>query len=382
MRATVLLTALLIFLVPAAFCEDVYFSTLVPKTAKSMAMGGVFSAVPTSEFSFFGNPAFFALNTPSFALPTLDVWGYGRPSSGLDKLGEMAGTVGGARFFPRAFEIMSEDGSSGGGASMGMGMAGKGMGFGFFLTTDNSIEGDGPDKSVSSDTEADLVLGLGFPIQLGSALLSIGGDIRPFYRIGLRDDAGNDPSLADLVENGTKNLYADAFFGAALDLGACLKLGALSIGLSVRDLAPAYPVSSEKLSKLQAALGSGNLPDTGTSLEARLVPLISAGFSWAPEIAPGKVEPALYLEFRDFVRVFGAWDGPESALDLVHAGAEIRFFRLLSLRGGYNRGCLSAGAGLKLLFLDLNAAVFSERFGALPGDDSRSGLALQAAIRF
>jgi hypothetical protein len=382
MRATAILSALLIFLAPAAFCEDVYYSTLVPKTAKSMAMGGVFSAVPASEFSFFGNPAFFASNTPSFAMPTLDLWSYGRPSSSLDKLRELAGTVGGTRFVPRAFEIMSEDGSSGGGASAGMSMAGKGVGFGLFLTTDNCIEGAGSDKSVRSDTEADLVFGLGFPIQIGSGLLSIGGDIRPFYRIGLRDDEGSIPSLADLVENGTKDLYADAFFGAALDLGASVEFGALSAGLSIRDLAPAYPVSSEKLSKLQAKLGSGTVPDTDSSIEARLVPLISAGFSWSPEIASGKVEPALYLEFQDFVRVFGAWEGPESVLDLLHAGAEIRLFKLLSLRGGYNRGCLSAGAGLKLLFLDLNAAVFSERFGALPGDDSRSGLALQAAIRF
>jgi hypothetical protein len=37
---------------------------------------------------------------------------------------------------------------------------------------------------------------------------------------------------------------------------------------------------------------------------------------------------------------------------------------------------------LKLLFLDIDAAVFTEELGALPGDNPRSGLALQAAIRF
>jgi hypothetical protein len=66
----------------------------------------------------------------------------------------------------------------------------------------------------------------------------------------------------------------------------------------------------------------------------------------------------------------------------VHAGAEARLFRIFALRGGFNGGKLSAGLGIKLLFVDLNAAIFTEKEWALPGDDSSSGLALQAAIRF
>ena len=76
------------------------------------------------------------------------------------------------------------------------------------------------------------------------------------------------------------------------------------------------------------------------------------------------------------------WDGIGSALDLLHAGAEVRLLSFITLRGGINRGWLSAGAGVRLIFIDLNFAVFTEELGALPGDDPRSGVALQAAIRF
>ena len=97
---------------------------------------------------------------------------------------------------------------------------------------------------------------------------------------------------------------------------------------------------------------------------------------------PGFIDPAMYLELQDPVSVVANWNGIGSALNLLHLGAEARFFNLITLRGGMNRGWLSVGAGLNFLFLDLNAAVFTEELGALPGDKPRSGLALQAAIRF
>jgi hypothetical protein len=385
MRTIVLASMLVILLVPAAFSADVSYSTLVPKTAKSMAMGGVFTAVPSSEFSFFGNPAFFDSNRRSYTLPSLDIWGYGRPSvRDIGTFGSILGAAGGGgNFLSKAYEYMSKDEGSGGGASAGLSLTGRGVGLGFFLTTDNRIEGsDAAGRTVSADTEATGILGVGFPIQLGSARLSLGGDLRPFYRIRLRDMSGGDPALEDILEGNTEKLYADSFFGAAVDLGASLGFGPFTVGMSIRDIGPGFPISTEKLLKLQAMLSSGNTPDSSsTADQARLTPLAAAGISWAPKIAPGMIDPALYLELQDLVGVVKGWGDPGSVLDFLHAGAELRLFKLLALRGGVNRGRISAGAGLKLLFLDLNAAVFTEELGALPGDNSSSGLALEAAIR-
>ena len=384
MRTIVLASMLVILLIPAEFSADVSFSTLVPKTAKSMAMGGVFTAVPSSEFCFFGNPAFFDSNRRSYTLPSLDIWAYGRPrADDIGSFGSILGAAGGGGdFLSKAYKYMSKDEGSGGGASAGLSLTGRGVGLGFFMTTDNRIEGSDSGRTVRADTEATGVLGIGFPIPLGSARLSLGGDLRPFYRIRLRDANGGDPTLEDILDGNSEKLYADSFFGAAVDLGASLAFGAFTVGMSIRDIAPGYPISTEKLSKLQAMLSSGNTPETSsTADQARLTPIVAAGISWAPGIAPGKIDPALYLELQDLVGAAKGWDGPGSIRDLLHAGVELRFFKLLAIRGGVNRGRLSAGAGLKLLFLDLNAAVFTEELWALPGDNSSSGLALEAAIR-
>lgn len=382
-RAALLSSILVSILVQAAFPSEHAYSTLVPRTAKSMAMGGAFATVPTSEFSFFGNPAFFAANKSTFALPTIDAWSYGRPSDGLGKLPEILGAFGGKDFVSSAFGILAEDGGSGGGASIGLTLAGRGVGLGLFMTNDSSIEGHGDaDRTVRSDTETSLVLGMGFPFDLGSSRLLLGADLRPFYRVSLRDKDGGDPTLAEVVDAGSDALYADAFFGATLDLGASLSFGSLALGMSIRDLAPTYPIATGKLSKLQSAFSSGNLPDTSSATDrARFRPIISAGVSWSPAIAPGALDPAFYLEAQDIIGAAWNWEGSASLLELMHAGLELRVYKVLSLRGGLNRGRISAGGGVRLFFLDLNAAVFTEELGALPGDDSRSGLSLQAAIR-
>ena len=381
MRTFVSALVLSTVLIPSALADSFEYSTLVPKTAKSMAMGGVFTAVPTAEASFFGNPAYFALSKPSYAFPTFDVWNYGHPSSALQRVGSVFSATAGSKFLSESFSALADDGS-GGGASAGISLSGKGVGLGFFTTTDNRIEGSEGKEKVASNTESDLVLGLGFPSHLGDARLLLGGDLRPFYRVSLRNASGGAPSLSDIVSGGSDNLYAAAFFGAALDLGASATLGDFTFGLSIRNIAPAYPVTEEKLSKVLKTLGSSDSSGPGYSGEARMVPSIAAGLSWSPAIAPGKVDPSLYAECGDIVDGARNWDGADSALELLHAGAEVRLYKLVSLRGGFNGGCLSAGMGLKLLCFDLNAAWFTESKWTLPGDDSSSGLVVQAAIRF
>jgi hypothetical protein len=383
MKRILALAAASILLASASFADDIAYASLTPKTAKSMAMGGVFTAVPTAEFSFFGNPAAFASKKATFMLPTADAWAYVRPTAG--NIGSLADSANNSSaFLSTLFGLMAQNDGSGGGVSVGLGFAGKGLGLGLFVSTDDYLEGSSPVGAVvHSDTQAMGVVGLGIPIQLGALQLSIGGDLRPFYRVRLLEPDGQDIALADLLTQGLGSFSSDAFFGAAVDLGATLQLGSITLGLSVRDIAPSFPIARGTVAELQSALSSGNLPDTSAAVDkAVFVPAISAGLSWAPKLFPGLVEPTLYLELQDPVDVIKQWSGIGSALNLFHAGTEVRLFNFMTLRGGINRGWLSAGAGIKLLFLDLNAAVFTEELGALPGDQPRSGFSIQTAIRF
>jgi hypothetical protein len=383
MKRILTLAAAAMLLASAAFAEDFAYSTLTPKTAKSMAMGGVFTSVPTTEFSFFGNPAVFATKKAGFLTPTVDAWAYVRPTA--TNIGDLLDSANNNNtLLSTVFGLMAQNGGSGGGASVGLGYAGKGLGLGVFVMTDDYIEGSSPAGAVvHSDTQAMGIVGMGVPLQLGALQLSVGGDLRPFYRIRLRDADGEAPALADLLTGSTNSVYSDAFFGAVIDLGATLQFGAFTAGLTIRDIGPSFPIATTTMAELQSILSSGNLPDTSLAVDkAVFTPAVSAGLSWAPQFKLGFVKPVLYFELQDPVGVIKQWNGIGSALNLFHTGAEATFFKVITLRGGINRGWLSAGAGIKLLFLDLNAAVFTEELGALPGDHPRSGLAIQAAFRY
>jgi hypothetical protein len=374
--------AALILLSGIVYADDIAYKTLVPKSAISMALGGVFSSVPTSAFSFFGNPAAFASKKTTYLLPTVDAWAYFRPTAG--NIGSLIDNANSSSsLLPAAFSLMAQNGGVGAGASAGLGYAGKGLGLGFFVTSDNFAEGTSPaGASVSSDTEVTGIVGLGFPIHLGSLDLSVGGDLRPFYHVRIHELGQADVVLADLID-GSGSLYSDSFFGVVMDLGAMLKLGDFTVGLSVHDIAPSFPIATSTIAQLQSSLSSGSLPSTSSATDtAVFTPDIAAGLSWAPKLLPGYVEPSLYFEMQDPITVIRQWSGIGSALNLLHAGGEVKLLNFIMLRGGLNRGWLSAGAGVKLFFLDLNAAVFTEELGSLPGDRPRSGLAIQAAIRF
>jgi hypothetical protein len=377
-RATMIALALLS--AAALFAQT--YPPLTPKNAKSMALGGVFSSIPTAEFAFYGNPAAFAAPKGSFTLLSVDQWTYIKPTS--SNIASFAAAVSKANPLSAVAGLMPSNGGIGGGASTGFGFAGKGLGLGFFATSDEWAQGSSvPGAVLKSDTEISAVVGLGLPIKFLGTTLSIGGDLRPFYRIR------TDTPLADFVQaltNGTNpldSLQANAGFGLAMDLGASLQLGSLGLGLAIRDIAPSFPVWNGNLVDLGNYLSKGSLPPTtDASPKAVFVPNVTAGLSWKPRLLPGFIDPALYFELQDPVSVVKNWDGIGSALNLLHAGAELRLLSIFTLRGGINRGWLSVGGGIKLLFIDLNAAVFTEELGALPGDNPRSGMALQAAIRF
>jgi hypothetical protein len=380
MKRTITLLLALFVIGSASFAET--YPVLTPKNAVSMSLGGSFTSIPTAEFSFFGNPAAFAAKKGSLTLISTDAWAYIKPTSdNLKILSSLSDpNVNQAAL---AGSLMPTNNGIGGGASIGIGYAGRGLGIGVFAITDNWAEGDSvPAAVLKSDTQVSAVAGLGIPFQFGDNVrLSVGGDLRPFYRIRM------DSSLADILSGSatgeTIPIWASAGFGLAMDLGASLELGSLGIGLAVRDIAPPFPVWYGTVDQLAASLEQGSLPEAGDGAEkAVFLPSITAGVSWRPKLLPGLIDPSVYFELQDPVAVIKNADGFGSVLNLTHMGAEVQFLRILSLRAGLNRGWVSVGCGLDLLFLDLDAAVFTEELGELPGDLPRSGFSFSAAIRF
>ena len=87
----------------------------------------------------------------------------------------------------------------------------------------------------------------------------------------------------------------------------------------------------------------------------------------------------LVVELQDPVRVVREKLSP---WQLLHAGAELKMLGgLLSGRAGVNKGWLSLGFGLDILIFEANVAVFTEELGSKPGNQPRTGVSVDFAIR-
>jgi hypothetical protein len=366
------------------------YSPLEPRSAKNMALGGAFTAIPTAEMSFFGNPAAFAAKRGSLTIASADAWAYVKPSNETQTA--LINILSSANPNPLSIlgVVMPTNGGIGAGASAGLGWAGGGLGLGLFAVTDEFAAGSSlPEAVLYSDTQLNAVIGLGVPIiNVDGFRLVVGGDLRPFYRLRtetslatvIRQATDPNDTDPDKVDKAVQSIPVSSGFGLALDIGATLQLGSITIGISSRDLSPSFPMWNGTLGDLITSLDeTGSLPQPAEESIASFLPNISAGLAWQPRLLPGVIDPSLYIEIKDPI---GVIKEDKSALNLLHAGAELRLLSFIYLRGGINRGWLSAGAGVKLFFIDVNAAVFTEELGVLPGDKPRSGVAVQAAIRF
>ena len=105
-------------------------------------------------------------------------------------------------------------------------------------------------------------------------------------------------------------------------------------------------------------------------------PNITAGFCWTASKLT-LLTPTVCAEIQDPLSVI---EKGESPWNLIHVGAELKMLGILSVRAGLNKGWLSAGAGINLMVIEVNAAAFTEELGGNPGAQGRSGLAVSAAL--
>jgi hypothetical protein len=91
------------------------------------------------------------------------------------------------------------------------------------------------------------------------------------------------------------------------------------------------------------------------------------------------VDVTVVAEIQDPINVYL---DKSSVWNVFHLGVEADFLGgLFALRTGLNKGWISLGAGIDLLILDLNIALFTEEMGPRPGDSPRTGIAAEVSIR-
>ncbi len=364
------------------------FLPLIPQV---MGQGGISVADSQGYSSLFYNPAGFASKKGSVTLISTDAWMYSNPLRVYRLINEF--NTKSADFLSTINEQVTT-GGIGVGFAGGMGFVTKGLGLGVALVLDSYLYGP-----TLLGVEGDLTGTIGFvggyavSLNLLGVNLKIGGDIRPMVRVHVpldnNDAIGLLVSFAqgqDIVST-LNDVKAYHGFGLALDMGTIASLGPFKFGLSIRDLGGTrfyytYNTVKEVSDSFQTG---GGFPE-GTEVDLReysySIPMnISAGVAFHPDlgILSFIIDPSLHADVGD---IAGVITGGKSIWTLLHAGADVRLLSLVSLRAGINQGYITMGAGLKLLFLDFNVAVFTRELGVHVGDIPNSGVTFEAAVRF
>jgi hypothetical protein len=283
-------------------------------------------------------------------------------------------------------------GGIGAGSSAGIGYVGNGLGLGAVLIVDSLLSGPSL-LGMNGDLTATVgfIGGLSVPFELLGFTFHAGGAIRPMIRI--HAPLTNSVSLQMLTAVASSGDLltalnaADALYGAGigLDLGLIAELGWFTIGVAIRDLAGTqFKYDQTSVSTLVSTFNSQMKFPSGTPIAADqyVIPMdVGVGVALHPDLGPFKyfLDPSVSVEMHDLV---GAFSGTESAWAQLHVGAELTMLSLISLRAGLNQGYVTFGGGMKLLFLDLNLALFTRELGLHAGDKPNSGATVELAIRW
>jgi len=380
------ITILLILLLAgsAAFAQA-RLDAAAPKDARTMAMGGAFVAMSEGYQSLYGNPAAFADKKAELTLISVNPWVYVKPTTeNITAFQNVAASIDDPSAIIGPLTGLIEDNGVGAGLSAGLGWVGKGLGLGLLGGGEAYISGNTLLGSAGTlDAQIAAVVGIGVPLKLGPFLFQVGGDIRPYLRM-TGEIVGTD--LLGSITGGTAfdamALPVDVGFGLAVDLGAKLEVGKLvTVGLAIRDISTKQNYSESNLGDVLAALQAGNLPE-GADAPYTLSPNITIGASITPipVFLRKLVDVTLTAEIQDPLKVI---NDNASMWNLFHVGAEADLLGgLLAVRTGVNKGYISIGAGLDLLLIEVNVAVFTEELGRIPGDKGRTGVSAEVAIRF
>jgi len=389
MKRTIILLALILLAVSALSAQTAMYA-VSPKDARTMAMGGAFVAMSEGYQSLYGNPAAFADSKGEFTLLSLTSWVYVKPTTAnkdmvLDLVQSLSDDPENMMALVGPLDTLITKNGFGAGVSSGLGWVGKGLGLGIVGGGEAYLGGRtllGASGTV--DGQVSGVVGIGVPISIGGLRLQVGGDVHPYLR--MTGEILATDILGSVMGGGEEfdplTLPVQLGFGLAVDLGASIDFGSLlSVGLAVRDISTKQNFVEKELGVVINYLSNGSLPPGDTAQVYQPTPNITLGASLSP-IPVGLrklLDVTVTAEIQDPLRVM---EEKSSLWNLFHIGAEADLLGgFLSARAGLNKGWISMGAGIDLLILELNVALFTEEMGPRPGDRPRTGVSAEVAIR-
>ena len=389
-----LLLALVLLLAgSAAFAATIDEIPFVPMSPDVLGRGGTTIANARGWDALFGNPAGFSRDPSAFTLSSSTSWVYARPDEFLGLVGQLAGGSSSQTSLLSFMNNQVTRGGIGAGASWGIGYVGGGLGLGAALVLDSTLSGPSL-LGVTGDLTGTLgfIVGLAVPFEVGGFKIHVGGDVRPMVRIHAPLDNATAVSMLNALANGGDVLAAlgtaNTFYGVGIgmDAGAIAELGWFNVGFSIRDLGGTqFRYNYATFSAVETSVATTlQLPTTGTleTQDQYVIPMdIGVGLDFHPDFGTfnNVLDPSITLEMHNLVQAISGEVSPWTA---IHFGVEARLFSFFTVRTGLNQGYLTAGAGVKFLFFELNGAVFTRELGAHVGDQPLAGMTFDASIRW
>lgn len=384
---TVALISILLLITGIVFAEDYDSPLFMPVTPEVTAQGGSFTAVAHGYNSLFTNPAGFAREDGSFTILSASPASYFVPDEAtINAFSNLTNDA--AAVIESVSDIIMDNGIGARLPVGAIGIAGKRIGLG--LVGDVDVYGRGGTTALGTTLDATVTMGLiggyAHPFHFGATTVNLGGDVKYLKRTEVRD-----LGLLDVMESTNSDsgaISADVYTGSGLgfDIGTIVERGPWSLGLALRDVG-GTAFEYVYLDSINPDDPSSLIPGStsGTEVTGYAIPMsMNVGFGWDPEPPRGLrffFDPMVHAEWQHVMYKEDPDRVPSFWAEL-HAGTEVRVFRFIKVRAGINQGYPTVGAGIKLLFLDVNMAYFGREIGRYAGTKPNEGLAIEAAIRF
>lgn len=274
------------------------------------------------------------------------------------------------------------------GAMVGFGYVGNGLGLGLFANVNAGLYTPTGSSIRSSTARASTFLTFagGYALTLAEKL-RIGVQVRPTVLgyvsflpapilMDLLTSAPVDTNamIAAIMSNG---VYKG--FRIGVDVGALWDIGDFTLGLAVKDIIPNTEVYMKYTDTNALLYDFPNFKGAKADDTAYHVPAfkLNIGVQWHPDLGviSDIVDPRIGLDFMDFlgwirqlpgttaeeklaaVRAKTAMMTDYDFLQMINLGAQVKFFKFITLSAGIGQGMATAGLGLNLLLLDINASV-------------------------
>lgn len=381
----------------------------MPLTARAKGMGGAGIALPGRADSFFMNPAGFA-HRVNVLLPSAEVTlyhPYDLLKPGKNNTNSIVDNI------IEAMEITDEEARTKAMVSAGQEFLrslkrGEGklldvnasvgfniMGFAFGVNVNDSIhtfgvgKTGGLDSAIFDELNVTANLGFGWRFHLGDKMwLDAGANWRPTYKAYSYSIDGN--TLIGMVGGQTEGegnpaeellntLPVAAGYALPFDVGMNLSGSWWSVGVVGRNILGTYNMTTFDSINNFYPNWSSVFGNKDFQIKTPWSVDLGFGFKWDNAF----FKPTFVCDIIDLPGLFTAekFDGRE-VLSHIKAGAELRLLSFLDVRGGFNQGYWSVGAGLDLAIIKVDVAYFWQEFGNKLGDYGLDGLSVRINVGY